>query len=217
MVHTQAAAPQRVAERLWCVKHVRLAHDGRHAAEQALLLLRHLLHVIAFAESRFIAVNVIDADAVRCGSERAREGLHGARADRRDHRGDLAVLPTQGRRGVRHFDFVAAVDRPRSALFLIDAQHIAEIGRAVSENCKVLAHALLQQAEHKRFGQRDFGQLLQALVQGLLQASGSVDGAGSRAHVRQWIGRLRVKHHAFPSCSRRNGAVILFHSCQWRR
>ena len=190
---------------------------GRHAAEQALLLLRHLLHVVTFAEGRFVTVDVIDADAVRCGGERACKGLHRTRPDRCDHRGEFAVLPAQCRRGMRHFDLVAAVDRAGNALFLVNAQHIAEIGRAVAENSEVFANALLQQTEHQRFRQRDLNQLWQALVQGLLQASGSPDGAGPSPHVRQWIGRLGVKHHALPSCSRRNGSTILFHSRQWRR
>src|SRR5262245_879055 len=48
---------------------VRLAHDRRHTRKQALLLLWHLLHVVAFAECRFVAVDMIDADAIRCGRE----------------------------------------------------------------------------------------------------------------------------------------------------
>ena len=34
---------------------------------------------------------------------------------------------------------------------VIDAQHFAEIGRAMAEDRQILAHALLQQAEHQRF------------------------------------------------------------------
>ena len=156
------AAPQRVAQRFRRMQHVGLAHDRGHLAEQALLLLRHLLHVVAFAEGRLVAVDVIDADAVRRGRQRTGEGLHRARTDRGHDRGDFAVLPAQRGGGVRHLHFVAAIDGAGYAFFLVDAQHFAEIGRAVAEDGEILAHALLEQTEHQRFGQRAFDQLRQS-------------------------------------------------------
>ncbi len=52
---------------------------------------------------------------------------------------------------MRHLDLVAAIEGAGDALFFIDAQHVAEIGRAVTEDREIFRDALLQQAEHQRF------------------------------------------------------------------
>jgi hypothetical protein len=54
---------------------------------------------------------------------------------------------------VRHLDFVAAVDGLRHALGVVDAQHLAEIGRAVAEDGEIFSHALLQEPKDESFGQ----------------------------------------------------------------
>jgi hypothetical protein len=54
---------------------------------------------------------------------------------------------------MRHLDLIAAIDRSGCALFLINAQHIAEIGRAVTEYREVLANALLEQSQDQGFRQ----------------------------------------------------------------
>jgi hypothetical protein len=143
VVDGNGAAAQRVAQGLRRVQHVGAAHDCRHLAEQALLLLRHLLHVAAFAEGRLIAVDVIDADAVRGRRQRAGECLQGAGADGRYHRRGLAVLPPERRGRMRHGHLVAAVEGAGDAFLLVDAQHLAEVGRAVAEDGQIFAHPLL--------------------------------------------------------------------------
>ena len=147
--------------------------------KQALLFLRHLLHVVAFASSR--RLNVIDADAIRGRCQRTGEGLHGARANRSDDRRKLSVLPAQCSGRVRHLDFIAAIDGAGCALLLIEAQHIAEIGRAVTEDGEVFAHALPQQAQHQCFRQRALDELRQTGSQG---CSRPPDLATARARSR---------------------------------
>ena len=121
MIHAKGATAQCVTQTFRGVQHIGLAHHRRHAAEQSLLLLRHLLHVVAFAEGRFIAVDMIDADTIRGRSERTGEGLHCARPDRCHNRRQLSILPAQCRGGMGHFHFVSAIDRAGYALFLVDA------------------------------------------------------------------------------------------------
>src|SRR4029079_6802942 len=103
----------------------------RHAAEQSLLLLRHLLHIVAFAEGRFVAVDMVDADTMRGRSERTGEGLHCSRPDRCHNRRQLSILPAQCRGGMSHFNFVAAIDSAGRTLFLNKAEDVAEIGVSV--------------------------------------------------------------------------------------
>jgi hypothetical protein len=84
------------------VKDVRLAHDGRHAAEQALLLLRHLLHVVAspkvFRRRRGdVTPTPFDAAA----SEPAKACM--APGDRCDHRGNWSYCQRNAV-AARHFD-----------------------------------------------------------------------------------------------------------------
>jgi hypothetical protein len=88
---------------------------------------------------------------------------------------------------VRHFNFVSAIDRPGGALFLVNAQHIAEIGRAVTENGEVLAYALLQQAEHQCFRQRALDELGQTHGQCLLKAVRLGDRTCARTHARKRV------------------------------
>ena len=118
--------------------------SGGDLAEQALLLLRHLLHVVAFA----------DRSSRRRRCDRRRRRSRPPRASRRapacapgpievTTADNLAVLPAQRGRGMRHRDLVAEVERAGDPLFLVDAQHVAEIGRAVSEDREIFAHALL--------------------------------------------------------------------------
>jgi len=50
-----------------------------------LMLAKELVTLDLLAEGRLVAVDVIDADAVRCARQRAGKSLHGAGADRRRH------------------------------------------------------------------------------------------------------------------------------------
>ncbi len=184
MVHAQGAAAHRIAQPLRRVQNIRLAHDRGHATEQALLLLWHLLHVVAFAEGRFVSVDMIDADAVRRRRERAGKSLHRAWSNRRNDRRQLAILPAKGRGRVCHLHFVAAIDGPCRAFFFIDAQDIAEIGRAVPEDRKILAHALFQKTENERLRKRHLGQLGQALFERLLDAAGFGNRARALARLQ---------------------------------
>jgi len=91
---------------------------------------------------------------------------------------------------MRHLHLVAAIDGAGGALLLVDAQHIAEIGRAVAEDREIFAHAPLEQAEHQRFRQRARDQLAHAaLGERLLHAA----GFGDRARVRASVGRCRLR------------------------
>jgi len=81
-------------------------------------------------------------------------------------------------------------------LLLIDAQHIAEIGRAMTEDREVLANALLEQSQDQGFRQGAFGKLRHPFCESCLDAARSGDGASARAHVRKRVGFLGVKHHA---------------------
>ena len=74
-----------------------------------------------------------------------------------------------------HFHFVPAIDGAGRTLFLINAQDIAEIGRSVPKDREVFAHALPEQAQHKRFRQRAFGESGQTLRQRLLHPAGFGD------------------------------------------
>ena len=84
---------------------------------------------------------------------------------------------------MRHLDLVAAIEGLRDALLVVDAQYLAEIGRAVAEDGEVFAHALLQQAEDEGLGQGRLDQLRQsARLERLREAAGSADGARSLAY-----------------------------------
>jgi hypothetical protein len=135
------SAPRRRASRnaFGRVQHVGAAHQRRQAAIETLLLLGDLLHVVAFAKGRLVAVDVIDADPVGGGCQRAGKRLQGARADRGDDGRRLAILPFQRRGRMGHGHLVAAVDGAGDALLLVDAQHLAKIGRAVPEDRQILA------------------------------------------------------------------------------
>jgi hypothetical protein len=62
---------------------------------------------------------------------------------------------------MRHLDLVAEIEGAGDALFLVDAQHIAEIGRTVAEDREIFADALLEEAEHEGFRQRGSDKLRQ--------------------------------------------------------
>src|SRR6185312_8848326 len=108
-----------------------------------------------------------------------------------------------------HLDFVAAIDRAGRTLFLVDAQHVAKIGRTVTENGEILAHALLQQAEHQRFGKRRLDDFRYAAgSDGRLHTAGFGDGAGARPHVAAAVAfRAARQHHVIssPAPSRLSG------------
>ncbi len=163
------------------MQHVGLAHQRRELAEQPLLRLGDLLHVVAFAARRLVAIDVVDADAVRGGRQRSGHGLQRARPDRGDDGGRLAIGPGQRGGGMGHLHLVAAIDRPRHALFVIDAQHLAEIRRAVAEDGEIFPHTLLQKPEDERFGQRHLDD----------RSQGSLRPAPPRAR-RPWQSAARV-------------------------
>ena len=154
MAHGREPTAQRFAQRLGRMQDVATAHHRREPAERPLFRLRDLLHVVAFAVRRLVAVDVIDADSVRGCRERAGEGLKRAGTDGGDDGGDLPILPGELGRGVRHGHFVAKLPGAGHAGLLVDPERLCERGVAVAEDRKVLAHALLQQAQHKRLDQR---------------------------------------------------------------
>ena len=118
-------------------------------------MLGNLLHVEAFVFAGLIAEQVPDADAVRCRGDGCRQRLQRARADGGDHGGLLAGDPPEGARCVRRFDLAAHVVDAQQAGVLVDAQHLAHIGRAVPENDQESLHILAQQPQHDRFRQGD--------------------------------------------------------------
>ena len=65
MTNRAETLPQRFAQRLRRMQYVAAPHDLRESAIGALARLRDLLHVVAFAMRRRVAINVVDADAVR--------------------------------------------------------------------------------------------------------------------------------------------------------
>ena len=200
-------------------------------------LLRHLLHVVAFAEGRLVAIDVVDADAVRRGRQRAGDRLQGARADRGDHRRHLAVLPAQRRGGMRHRHFVAAVEGAGHPLLLVDAQDLPEVGRAVAEDCEIFGTPCLSRPSTRPSDSVvsiSFGTTPDASAASMLPAF-----AIARARIRIRVVRSvpfclrprRCSRHrgrrspvsGFRSSTRclRSRAETrprsLFHSCQWRR
>src|SRR5262249_52195822 len=199
MVHAQGAATQSIAQALGRVQDIRLAQYRGHTTEQALLLLRHLLHVVAFAESRLVTVDVIDADTIRRRCERACKSLHRARADRRNDRRQLTILPAQGRGGMGHLHFIAAIDGSSRALFIIDAEDIAEIGRTMPEDRKILAYTLFQQTQHESFRKRHLGKFGKALLERMLDAAGFGDRASTLARLQGRIRRPSVEHRSVSS------------------
>ena len=156
VVDAGCAAPQAFAQRACRVQRVGLPHQRAHLAEDPLIGLRHLLHVISFTARRLVPVNVIDTDPVRRRRERARHGLQAPRPDGRDHRRRLACHPGMGGCGMGHFHLVATVHNLHDAFLVVDAQYLSEIGRAMAENCIILCHALFQQPDNQRFRQRQF-------------------------------------------------------------
>ena len=63
---------------------------------------------------------------------------------------------------------------------LVDAKHLADLGRAVAEDADEPPHILPQQAEHDGLGKGDVGVPGQpARGQGLLDAAGGGDGLGT--------------------------------------
>ena len=207
MIDGKRSAAQRVADRFRRVQDEGAAENRGHAAEGALLLLGPLLHVVAFAVSRLVAVDMINADAVRRRRQRAGEGLHRAGPDRRDHGGQFVILPAQRGGRMRHLDFVAAIDRAGRALLLIDAQDIAEIGRAMAEYGEIFSDPLLQQAKHQRFRQRSLDHFWHgALGQRFRDAAGVADGAGTRAHLAVVIVVESRQHFSWSSRSRPSGS-----------
>ncbi len=135
------------------MQHVGLPHQGTNLAEQALLLLGDLLHVVAFTLRRLVTIDVVDADTVGRRRQRACHRLQGAGADRCHDGTGFAVQPGKRRGGMGHLHLVAAVDGTGHAFFVIDPQYLAKICRAMPENRKVFPHALPQQAQNQALRQ----------------------------------------------------------------
>jgi hypothetical protein len=91
-----------------------------------------------------IAEQVPNTQAVRGRDKRGRQGMQRARPDGGNHGGLLPRHPAQGGRGVRGFDLAAqAVDLEQPGS-LVDAQHLANFGGAVSKNCQEGFNTLAQ-------------------------------------------------------------------------
>ena len=156
-----ASLAQRLAQRGGRVERVRRAHQRGDSSEQPLVRLGDLLHIVAFAVSRLVAVEVIDADPVRSRGERSGHRLKGARADRRDDGGDFAVNPRKRGGGVRHLHLVAKLPAANETVAFVDAQHLRDRGAAVPEHRQVFGHALPHQTDEQRFDQRQLDNLRQ--------------------------------------------------------
>ncbi|MBP1775998.1 MAG: hypothetical protein H6Q86_2004 [candidate division NC10 bacterium] len=153
-MNREAAPPEGRPERLGRVQDVRFPHEGGKLAEEALDMLRDGLHVRPFPVGRLVAVDVVDADAVGCGGEGARERLQRPRSDGGDDRRRLAVQPLQRSGGVGHGGFVAEVEGPREAGRLVDPEHLREVGGPMPEHRQVLPHALFEKPEDQPLSQR---------------------------------------------------------------
>ena len=182
MAHGRQPLAQGFPQGLGRMQRVAATHDRGQRPVGALPRPRDLLHVVAFAVGRLVAVEVIDADAVRRRDERPGEGLEGARADRRHHGRDLPILPAELGRRVGHGDLVAELEGAHHARRLVVAEHLAERRVAVAEDGEVLAHTLLQEAEDQRLGEADGDQGREpSRAQRLGEAAGGCDGGGSAA------------------------------------
>ena len=56
---------------------------------------------------------------------------------------------------MRGFDLAAYSENPDQPGFLVDAQHLAQLGRAMPEDAEENLHILLQQTQHQRFGEAE--------------------------------------------------------------
>ena len=175
---------QRFPQRLGRMQRVGLADIRGHPSVDALHRLRHLLHIVAFAEGRLVSVDVIDADTVGCRRERSCQRLQCPRSNRGDDRWRLSVGPSQCGCGVRHLDFVATIDRLGHTFFVIDPQHVADVGRTMTEDGKECGHLLLQEPQNQGFRKRDLYRSRQGTVrQGLVEASSRMNRPCARANL----------------------------------
>ena len=94
MKDSTGAASQSLPKCLGGVQGVSLPDIRGDPAVDALLRLRHLLHVVAFAEGGLVAINMIDTYAIGRRRERPRQRLQRTWPDRGDHRRSLAIGPT---------------------------------------------------------------------------------------------------------------------------
>ena len=154
MEHCHRALAQRFAQRAGAVQRERRTHQGGDSPEHALVRLRYLLHVVAFAMRRLVTVEMVDADSVRRGRERSGHRLQRTRSDRGHHRAGLAVDPAKRRAGVGHRDLVAELPASHQSVRFVDPQNLRDRGRSVAENRQVLGDVLPHQAENQRLGER---------------------------------------------------------------
>ena len=162
MKDSGASFAQRLPQCGGGVERVRGAHQRGDPSEQPLIRLGDLLHVVAFAVGRLVAVEVVDADSVRGGGERSSHRLKGPWTDRRDDGGDLAVDPRERRRRVRHLDLVAKLPAANESMAFVDAQHLGDRGAAMPEHRQIFGHALAHQTHEQRFNQRQLDNLRQS-------------------------------------------------------
>src|SRR6202020_969984 len=126
------------------MQNVRAAENVGQAAELTLPRADRLLHIVAFAVGRLVAIEVIDANSVGRCSEGARVSLKGAGTNRSQNRRRLAIDPGQRGCGVRHRHFVSALKETKDALFGVDAQDVANVGVSMPEAPEEFSHTLLQ-------------------------------------------------------------------------
>jgi hypothetical protein len=121
--------------------------------KQSLLVLGYLLHVEALVLSGLVAEQVPDAKAIGGRDQRGCQSLQGAGPDGGNHGGFFTGYPAQSCRGVGCLDLTAqAVDLEQPG-FLVDAQHLAHLGRAMPKDSEEGFDALAQQADDQGFRQ----------------------------------------------------------------
>ena len=181
VVHALCATTQSISQRLGGMQYIRLAHQGRHLAVQALQRLGDLLHVVALAVRGLITVDVIKPNAIAGCSQRARHGLQPAWANRCHHRASFTIGPSKRSAGVCHLHFIAEVIDLRHTTGGVDTQHFSQVCGAMPKDGQVLGDALPQQSEHQSFGQGDAQTAWQqALVECHLQSACTRDSLGTK-------------------------------------
>ncbi len=184
MKDSTGATSQRFPQRLGRMQRVGLADIRGHPSVDALHRFRHLLHIVAFAEGRLVSVDVIDADTVGCCRDRSCQRLQCPGSNRGDDRRRLSVGPSQRGCRMSHLNFVATIDRLGHTFFVIDPQHVADVGGTMTEDGKECSHLLLQEPQNQGFRKRDLYRSRQGTVrQGPVEASSRMNRPRARANL----------------------------------
>ena len=98
----------------------------------------NLLHVVAFTVSRFVTVDMIDADAVGRSRKRTRKRLEGAWADGSHDGGRLSVNPSKGGGRVSHGDFIATMVNADDLFLGVNPEGLAKLPADEQQACRKL-------------------------------------------------------------------------------